>query len=330
VADEARAWQGEDGFERGSEDKGVLGHAADFGTGVYEGGRDLVTGVAGLAKGAWNLTGGWVFDPEASRETVQTLENVGSAVWNDPGAVVDAVTEPYRDAWSEGRPMEAIGRGTLEAASIVFGAKGIDKLAKGTRAAGAADDVARAANAADDVARTANAADDVARTANAADDVARTVATVTDDGVRITRGGADDAARVAAQTDEAARLAALRSPSRRHNLNNVSQRSVAKDVNSVFEPGVDVAGDVAKIRAGQAERVGDRFVVNGRTYGHHDGTLFPMSGAGIHTLDRGAYKALGVYNKFGNSERATQILNNMGVADDARAAALRAWQSGQP
>jgi hypothetical protein len=118
----------------------------------------------------------------------------------------------------------------------------------------------------------------------------------------------------------------LRGPAARHTASRVTQRSVAKDVNTVIEPGVRVADDVAAINAGQAVRSGNTFAVNGRTYGVHDGTLYPISGPGFHTLSRGGYKALGVYNTFGNTPRAAEILSRMGTSSADNAAALRVFE----
>jgi hypothetical protein len=110
---------------------------------------------------------------------------------------------------------------------------------------------------------------------------------------------------------------------------------MAKDLNTVIEPGVPVAEDIAAINAGLVPRVGDLFVVNGRTYqvvgGNH---LTPVSGPGFHPLERPAFQALGVYNKFGNTPRANEILDQMAKTDPKltqaqREAALRAWQAGQ-
>lgn len=84
--------------------------------------------------------------------------------------------------------------------------------------------------------------------------------------------------------------------------------------------------DVAAIRSGQAQRNGDTFVANGRTYGMHDGTLYPMSGPGLYTLDRGGYKALGVLNKFGDTPQARIIMNSMGVSAETKAAALEVYK----
>ncbi len=94
-------------------------------------------------------------------------------------------------------------------------------------------------------------------------------------------------------------------------------------------PGVDVSADVAAINAGQAARNGNTFTINGRTYGMHDGTLYPMLGNGLVTLDRGAYKALGVYKKFGNTTQANTILDNMGVSQATRNKALNVYKTAE-
>ncbi len=121
----------------------------------------------------------------------------------------------------------------------------------------------------------------------------------------------------------------FRGPNSRHRLTKVDQSTVAKDLNTVIEPGVDVAADVTAINQGLAQRVGDKFVVNGRTYGVHDGTLYPISGLGLHQLDRGGFKALGVFNKFGDSPRAAEIMQKMGLTQVAIDAGRIAWKAGQ-
>ncbi len=111
----------------------------------------------------------------------------------------------------------------------------------------------------------------------------------------------------------------------RHRLESISERSVAKSRTTVAEPGVDMAGDVAAIRAGRGEIVGDRIHINGRVYGSHDGTLYPVEGAGLHQLDRGTFKALQSMRQHG-VEGARPYLDNMGVSAETRdrAAALLA------
>jgi RHS repeat-associated protein len=122
----------------------------------------------------------------------------------------------------------------------------------------------------------------------------------------------------------------FRGPSQRHRLNKVDQETVAKDLNTVIEPRVDVAADVAAINRGLARREGDRFIIHGRTYGVHDGTLYPISGPGFHQLDRGAFKALGVFNTFGDTGRAAEIMSRMGLSQEAIEAGRAAWRAGQP
>lgn len=87
-----------------------------------------------------------------------------------------------------------------------------------------------------------------------------------------------------------------------------------------------MSADVAAIRSGEAQKIGDTFVVNGRTYGMHDGTLYPMSGPGFYALDRGGYKALGVLNKFGDTPQADIVLKNMGVSAKTKAVALEVFK----
>jgi hypothetical protein len=99
-------------------------------------------------------------------------------------------------------------------------------------------------------------------------------------------------------------------------------------VNTVIVPGVDVGMDVAGIRAGKAARVDGNHVINGRTYGSHDGTLYPISGPGFHQLNRGAFQALGVLNKFGDTPQAHGILAKMkNVGPSEVEAALAAWSA---
>lgn len=115
-------------------------------------------------------------------------------------------------------------------------------------------------------------------------------------------------------------------PNQRHFASKVNQKSIAKDQNTVIESWVDVTGDINTINAGNIQRVENTFTVNGRTYGTHDNAIFPISGVGFHSLDRGGYRALGVYNTFGNTNKATQYLDNMKTTKETREAALKVWE----
>ena len=119
----------------------------------------------------------------------------------------------------------------------------------------------------------------------------------------------------------------LKPPAGRHYAARVKQKTLAKAQNTVIEPGVDVMADVAAINAGTAVKVSGNFVVNGRTYGFHDGTLFPIAGPGFHQLNRGAFKTLGVMNQFGLTEQGEEILDKMGVSAEDREAAKKAYDA---
>ena len=105
-----------------------------------------------------------------------------------------------------------------------------------------------------------------------------------------------------------------RRPASRHTLKKVTQGSVAKELNTVIEPRVNIAADVEAINTGHAvpgkTAEGVRtYTVNGRTYGvEANGTLFPMTGDGFIMLNRNAYKVLGIFNKFGDTPRALEVI----------------------
>lgn len=122
-------------------------------------------------------------------------------------------------------------------------------------------------------------------------------------------------------------------PVDRHFIRKVDQSTVAKDKNTVIESRVDVSRDVKEINDGKAKKGSESgtttWSINGRTYGAHDnGTLFPIRGSGLHELNRSAFKALGVYNKFKDTPRAREILDKMGISPGDRQAALKAHKAG--
>ncbi|WP_459195784.1 RHS repeat domain-containing protein [Wukongibacter baidiensis] len=107
----------------------------------------------------------------------------------------------------------------------------------------------------------------------------------------------------------------------RHYMENVKQKSLVRDRNTVVESWVDVEADITAINAGKAQQTGNNFEINGRIYGvknMNDTTLYPISGDGFHQLNRIEYKAMGIYNQFGNTEKANMILNNMKVDADTK------------
>lgn len=83
--------------------------------------------------------------------------------------------------------------------------------------------------------------------------------------------------------------------------------------------------DIEGINRGEAIRHGDTYLINGRLYGiEPTGRAYPISGSGVHELDRLAFRAVGVYNTFGLTERAEGILDKMRSPEQARVAARRA------
>ena len=115
-------------------------------------------------------------------------------------------------------------------------------------------------------------------------------------------------------------------PHPRHRLRAVTQRTLPRLVNSVIDPAVDLAAESAAINRGEAVRQGDRYTVNGRVYGVEEGgRAYP----GIYQLSRGAFKALGIYNLFGLTDRSEAILDEMGIESAERLAGREAWRAGR-
>ena len=120
-------------------------------------------------------------------------------------------------------------------------------------------------------------------------------------------------------------LKSLRMPNERHYASKVKEGTTAKKKNSVFTISkCQVEEDVEAIRSGKAIRKGDTFIINGRTYGVHNGTLHPISGQGIHQLSRGEFKALGILNQYkGQADKIKLQLERMKIGQADIEAARR-------
>jgi hypothetical protein len=131
--------------------------------------------------------------------------------------------------------------------------------------------------------------------------------------------------------DDPSYLGSLNLPVRsRHRIRAVNRNSRAKNQNSVAEPSVDVAADVAAIRAGNAKRVGSQFHIHGRIYEVHEGSLHPVSGAGVHRLSRGAFRVLGIYNDLGDTPAAARELSHTpSLTEQDKVAGRTAWLAGK-
>lgn len=153
---------------------------------------------------------------------------------------------------------------------------------------------------------------------------------------RRSSGSSTDGPSTTARTDKNTTLTlpagGVRRPAPRHRAASVKQGTYPNNKNTVYDKSVDVEADIRAVNGGRAtlgrNSVGElTATVNGRTYAvESNGTLSPRNGPGFHTLSRKEFKALGVYNKFGDSDRANSILTKMGIERPERSRALAVWQ----
>ncbi|MEQ8280264.1 MAG: hypothetical protein RMA76_13110 [Deltaproteobacteria bacterium] len=144
------------------------------------------------------------------------------------------------------------------------------------------------------------------------------------DAVRAAFRRGDDVASALNKTFTNVPVGELRAPNAaRHFVDRIGPKSWTKGTNTVVENPQLVADDVAAIRRGEGVIDGDRITINGRTYGAHDGTLFPVEGPGFHQLDRGGFKAIQEIKRAGSLEGAQQALDGMGIPQATRELAAR-------
>lgn len=116
----------------------------------------------------------------------------------------------------------------------------------------------------------------------------------------------------------------------RHLLTRIRRTTRRKQRNAVVDSTVDMQADIDAINRGDGIRDGSRWTIHGRTYAvDATGHSWPVEGAGIYPLDRGAFLALAIYNEFGETATAERILDLEGIAAAARAEARRVWQIGR-
>jgi hypothetical protein len=121
-----------------------------------------------------------------------------------------------------------------------------------------------------------------------------------------------------------------RPPHARHDSTKVSDNSLSREKNTVVDPSVDTRADAEALLAGRGRRIGNQWVVNGRTYEVHHGRFVPVSGPGVYALSRQGYHALAVYNEHGITPRARQELDRRKIPEQARAEAQRVWRAAHP
>ncbi len=127
---------------------GSVAHSVKgFGVGVWEGFTDLVQGVGSMLSWGWERGLGNpanIRDPSRpGRLFSQDAQTIVYAAQN-PGAVWNAISEPYRDDWNNGRKSEAIGRGAFAIALFLVPGGALTKGAKGAEGIGTVGRVSKA------------------------------------------------------------------------------------------------------------------------------------------------------------------------------------------
>ena len=121
----------------------------------------------------------------------------------------------------------------------------------------------------------------------------------------------------------------LRMPNARHRAAGVDMNSTRKNENTVYGPNVDVAGDLAAIKLGDARWINNEIHINERVYGlHENGTIYPIRGEGFYRLDRFSYKALGILNEYGvGTPEAERALELNRISPQTYSAAFEVWET---
>lgn len=116
---------------------------------------------------------------------------------------------------------------------------------------------------------------------------------------------------------ELEKLNSLKGPlPKRHVLTSINNNSKPKDKNTIILPGVNYIGDIERIKNGEYNKVNGNYEINGRTYGIHDGRLYPISGDGFVTLTRHEYKILIIIKTQANNPILDTILDNVGATKE--------------
>ncbi|WP_232448353.1 DUF4150 domain-containing protein [Burkholderia ubonensis] len=151
-------------------DKGVMHQVGGFfkgaGGALWDMGKGLVGMGVGAAKlsvvsqaaeGLSNMTG-W-YNYHGYSETQEAIGKTAQAIYDHPKAIVDGITKPYMEAWSQGNYGEALGRGAVDIGGLFVG---------GVGAAGKAGEVGNVAGKVGEAVNVAGKAGEVADVANAA------------------------------------------------------------------------------------------------------------------------------------------------------------------
>ena len=96
---------------------------------VVEGGKlDLAEKIIGATTGYKIERPEWMPNRQRGVERLEQGGKILKGVIENPKVLWQAVADPIKEDWNAGRYGEAVGRGTAEAAGVVFGLKGANKL----------------------------------------------------------------------------------------------------------------------------------------------------------------------------------------------------------
>ena len=112
------------------EGKGVWDHTQDIAKGAKDAVVDGVQGMWSMIKTGFDLLN--PFDRDKQVETYEGVKTTAKVIWEQPTAVLEAAFDPITRRIKEGRYAEAAGYGVGEVLFFLLGAKGADKVAKGT------------------------------------------------------------------------------------------------------------------------------------------------------------------------------------------------------
>ncbi|WP_241012855.1 MULTISPECIES: DUF4150 domain-containing protein [Burkholderia] len=161
-------------------EKGVMHQVGGFfkgaGGAVWDMGKGLVglgVGAAKLspvsqaAEGLSDLTG--LYNYHGYSQTLDSAGKTAQAIYEHPGAIVDGITKPYMEAWSQGNYGEALGRGAVDIGGLFVGGVGAaGKVGEVGNVAGKVGEAVNVAGKAGEVADVANAAGKTGEIASAA------------------------------------------------------------------------------------------------------------------------------------------------------------------
>jgi hypothetical protein len=123
---------------------------------------------------------------------------------------------------------------------------------------------------------------------------------------------------------------------KRHDIDRITPKSHAQKVNSVVDPDVDMAADIAAIQRGEGtwNPATNEYEINGRTYKVEDTGVdglrtYPTGGEGVHNLTQLEYRLLqSMIKNNGDLEAAwQQNYRNPNVTDERWNAALEAFRN---